>query len=68
MISNTVVTFIYYKDDQGNRIPILVDSGVRKTSLQTYITDSYVKKIQSEFPKSKNNLYVLIDGVEFKLA
>ncbi|MCO6231283.1 hypothetical protein [Staphylococcus epidermidis] len=48
----------YYYDEEGNRRPILESN---------CLIDGY-ESLYERFPKTKNNLYALIQGKEFKLA
>ncbi|MDC2863780.1 hypothetical protein [Bacillus sp. BP-3] len=53
----------YYKDDKTN-IPILTSTS---SDLHSVLCREEIDGIIEMFPKTKNNLYVLIDGHEFKL-
>ncbi|MBP3034189.1 hypothetical protein J9233_09985 [Staphylococcus warneri] len=48
----------YYYDEENNRRPIFESN---------CLIDSY-ESLYAKFPKTRNNLYVLIQGKEFKLA
>lgn len=48
----------YYYDEEGNRRPIFEANN---------LIDSY-EALYAKFPETKNNLYALIQGKEFKLA
>lgn len=48
----------YYYDEEGNRRPIFESNN---------LIDSY-EFLFEKFPITKNNLYALIQGKEFKLA
>lgn len=55
----------YYKDEKMRNIPILRGEG----DIYLSITNKEIlKKIQTNFPKSENNLFVLVDGHEFYLG
>lgn len=47
----------YYYDEEGNRRPIIESN---------YLLDNF-KTVVDKFPQSKENLYAMIDGFEFKL-
>ncbi|KRM91467.1 hypothetical protein [Liquorilactobacillus cacaonum] len=60
--------FIYfYKDKNKNNIPILTGSDIRFESI-IWLDLEQKKKIFTNWEKSKNNLFVFVDGMEFKLA
>lgn len=56
MDKNKKVIYYYY-DESGNRRPIFESNE---------LIDSYSNLVKS-FPQIENNLYALIDGMEFKL-
>ncbi|MDZ5606365.1 hypothetical protein U2I54_04400 [Bacillus pseudomycoides] len=53
----------YYKEEEIN-IPILTG---KSSGFECVLCKEEINKITEMFPKAKNNLYVLIDGHEFKL-
>ncbi|SCC01963.1 hypothetical protein [Bacillus wiedmannii] len=57
-------SLIYYYKEEGINIPILTGSS---SSFDFVLCKEETDKIIEMFPKAKNNLYVLIDGYEFKL-
>lgn len=58
---------IYYYKENGNNIPIMSCS-TNDVSLLAYLPEEELEEIYRQFPLAKNNLYVLIDGVEFKMG
>lgn len=62
------VTGIYFiKDEVGNRIPFMFSETSRSLLLEEITDTDWVQKIQKDFPFSKGNLFVMVDGVEFKI-
>lgn len=60
--------FIYfYKDKNNNKIPILTGSNSNLESI-VWLTVAEKKKILTNWKESENNLFVFVDGAEFKLA
>lgn len=55
----------YYLDQEGNRRPIdyRIDNG-----FDYMIDEETINQINELFPETTNNLYVIIDGFEFRLA
>ncbi|WP_088065154.1 hypothetical protein [Bacillus wiedmannii] len=53
----------YYKEDKTN-MPILTGSS---SDFYCILCKEEINKITEMFPKAKSNLYVMIDGHEFKL-
>ncbi|UBH14883.1 hypothetical protein [Macrococcus armenti] len=55
----------YYLDKEGNRRPIdyRINDGFDYS-----FNEQTIKEINDYFPETMNNLYVIIDGIEFKLA
>ena len=56
-------TLYYYKDKEGNNIPAFGD--YKGASIM--IDDKNVDRVLEFFPQAKNNLYVVYQGVEFKI-
>lgn len=60
--------FIYfYKDENKNNIPILTGSNTNFESI-IWLTLEQKNKILTNWRESENNLFVLVDGTEFRLA
>lgn len=56
--------FIYYYKENKSNVPVLTGTG---NDLSITFCSENIKEIINRFPKAKGNLYVLIDGTEFKL-
>lgn len=54
----------YYYDEKTNRRPIGVEE---EKQLPFLIDNSWIAHINRSFPETTNNLYMQVDGVEFKL-
>lgn len=54
----------FYKEDETN-IPIIYGTANDYSFLVQ--NDEVKKKIQKDYPQSKNNLFVLVQGFEFKV-
>ncbi|MED2985506.1 hypothetical protein P4311_29855 [Bacillus thuringiensis] len=57
-------SIIYSYKEEGTNIPILTGSS---SNFDFVLCKEEINKIIEMFPRTKNNLYVLIDGHEFKL-
>lgn len=55
---------IYFYKENGENHPVLVSEG---NNIRSILSAKHREQIQSKFPKTENNLYVLIHGVEFRL-
>ncbi|ANY29968.1 MULTISPECIES: hypothetical protein [Bacillus cereus group] len=57
-------SLIYYYKENKTNMPILTGSS---SNFECILYKEEINKITEMFPRAKNNLYVLIDGHEFKL-
>lgn len=62
-----VTVIIFYKNWRRERVPILI-SETFDSYLSDVLSDEFIKKVQSDFPKAKRNLFALIKNHEFRLA
>lgn len=54
----------YYYDEESNRRPLGVDD---QKQLNFLLDEKWIEHIKREFPLTINNLYMQLDGNEFKL-
>lgn len=56
----------FYKNELGEKIPILSAESTNLRSL-VLLSEENKKAIITDFPECNNNLFILVDGTEFKL-
>lgn len=62
------VSALYFiKDTKGNRIPFMFSETSLSVLFEDITDETWVQKIQKDFPFSKGNLFVMVNGMEFKI-
>lgn len=62
-----ITVLYFYKNLSGNNCPVIYETGSRESIYSSLINGSLKERVQKDFPKTENNLFALVDGVEFKI-
>lgn len=63
-------TYLYYYKHSGRNIPLMYFSSENTVGIFEFLTSLKTKKdfleqVEKDFPMTKNNLYIAVDGIEY---
>lgn len=63
-------TYLYYYKHSGKNIPLMYFSSENTVGIFEFLTSLKIKKdfleqVEKDFPMTKNNLYIAVDGIEY---